>query len=171
MGRGACQACLPCSRLSLARGGRGMCTALRLATSDPSGRVRGCTMTAVRLRYSFRLNSRKADSSMTGLVCALTDSRSHGHTRTWVQEARWGGSLHRRCPHTRTRVRGPWAMAVYSASWSQGVPASAVGPKLVGPAPTHTDQTERCSRAALKSGLRLPEPAGDKGGGGVGPAA
>ena len=150
---GGCQACLPCSRLPLARGGRGMCTALRLATSDPSGRVRGCTMTAVRLRYSFRLNSRNADSSMTGLVCALTDSRSQGHTRTWGQEARGGGSLQRRGPHTRTRVRGPWAMAVYSASWSQGVPASAVGPKLVGPAPTPADQSERRTRAAHRPGL------------------
>lgn len=101
------EVCLPCSMLPLLSGGSGIWTALRLATSDPSGRFRGCTMTAVRLRYSFRLKSRKADSSMTGLVWALTDSRSQGQTRTWVQQASWGGSLQRRCPQTRTTVRGP----------------------------------------------------------------
>ena len=39
-----------------------------------------------------------------------------------------------RCPQTNTTLRGPVPMAVYSARCSQGVAASAVAPKLVGPA-------------------------------------
>lgn len=124
----------PSSKGPLLRGGSGMCTASRLLISAPSARFRGCTMMAVLLRYSFRVNSRKAPSSKTGLVWARTDSRSQGHTSACVQEASWGGRRHSLCPHTSTTVRGPCAMALYRANCSQGVPASAVGPKLVGPA-------------------------------------
>ena len=71
---------IPCKSLPLLIRGKGTCTTSRLGRSEPWGKSRGCTIMAVLLRYSFSVNSRKADSSMTGLVWALTDSKSHGHT-------------------------------------------------------------------------------------------
>ena len=43
---------------------------LRLFSSACGGSWRGCTMMAVRLRYSFRVNSRKVVSSRMGTLCS-----------------------------------------------------------------------------------------------------
>jgi len=69
-----------------------------------------------------------------GRACARSASRSQGHSSAWLQAASCGGRRHRRCPATSTTPGGPARAARYSASVSHGVAASAVGPKLVGPA-------------------------------------
>lgn len=57
-----------------------------------------------------------------------------GQSSACVHCSSCGGSRHRRWPHTNTTDTGPDRIAVYSASCTHGVAASAVGPKFVGPA-------------------------------------
>ncbi len=64
---------------------------------------------------------------------ALTEVGSQGQNRACVQAFSCGGSLQKRCPHVNTRLAGLLRAARYSASCSQGVDASKVAPKFVGP--------------------------------------
>ena len=61
----------PSSSRSPAESLRGSATSMmcRLPSSASGGSCSGCTMMAVRLRYSFRVNSRKAVSSKMGTLC------------------------------------------------------------------------------------------------------
>ena len=84
-----------------------------------------------------------------GRTCARTDSMFQGHMSTCVQARSCGGSRHRRCPHTSTTETGPARIAVYIASCTHGVAASAVGPKLVGPVRCPALTTAQGSAALL----------------------
>ena len=73
---------------------------------------------------------------------------SQGQIRQCVQLSSCGGSRHRRCPHTSTTDSGPARIAVYIASCTHGVAASAVGPKFVGPASHYIDTIRTVYRTA-----------------------
>jgi hypothetical protein len=64
---------------------------------------------------------------------ALTERGSHGQMRACEQLFSCGGNLRKRCPHISTRLAGLLLAALYKESCSQGVEASKVAPKFVGP--------------------------------------
>ncbi len=114
-------------------------------------------------RHAYRAGSgrRRAPPQLTALLhgaawargrraCARSASRSQGHSSAWLQAASCGGRRHRRCPATSTTPGGPARAARYSASVSHGVAASAVGPKLVGPARTRAARLTRWPLCVLQ---------------------